>query len=192
MGLKTSYAKVQYDTKDPAQSVDNPSNGFYTLYLEKDGSNNHDLTLKYTDSSTVYTETVATESWVSSQGYSTFDGAYSSLTGVPSTFTPSTHTHRADEIVSGTFDDARISESNVMQHVSTSSSVGTKLVGTNTIGLEPDLRIGITKVGYTNTYVEFDNTNNKIYFYAGTNKVGELDDSGNLKVAGDITAFATL
>lgn len=192
MPLKRSFTKYQFDTKDVAQTVDNPLNGFYVTYLAKDGSNNHDLIIKYTDSSTTYTETVATESWVSSQGYSTFDGDYGSLTGVPSTFTPSTHTHRADEIVSGTFDDARIAESSVMQHVATSSSVGTQLVGTNTIGLLTDLRIGITKVGFTSNYVQFDNSNNKVFFYAGGSKVGELDSSGNLKVTGDITAFATL
>lgn len=192
MPLKKSFTKYQFDTKDVAQSVADPVNGFYVTYLAKDGSNNHDLIIKYTDSSTTYTETVATESWVTSQGYGTFDGDYGSLTGVPATFTPSTHTHRADEITSGTFDDARIAESNVMQHVGTNSAAGTKLVGTNTIGLETDLRIGITKVGFTNNYVEFDNTNSKVFFYAGGSKVGELDSSGNLKVTGDITAFATL
>lgn len=49
-------------------------------------------------------------------GTSSFDGAYSSLTGVPSTFAPSAHTHSADEITSGNFDDGLIQESNVTQH----------------------------------------------------------------------------
>lgn len=38
------------------------------------------------------------------------------LTGVPSTFAPSAHTHAASEITSGTFADARISASSVTQH----------------------------------------------------------------------------
>lgn len=38
----------------------------------------------------------------------TFTGAYSSLTGIPSTFTPAAHTHAAADIVSGTLDVARI------------------------------------------------------------------------------------
>lgn len=37
-----------------------------------------------------------------------FNGAYSSLTGVPSTFAPSGHTHAAGDITSGTLADARI------------------------------------------------------------------------------------
>lgn len=42
--------------------------------------------------------------------------AWASLTGVPSTFTPSAHNHAASEITSGTFADARIAQSNVTQH----------------------------------------------------------------------------
>lgn len=49
-------------------------------------------------------------------GYSTFDGAYGSLSGVPSTFAPSAHNHDASNISSGTMVDARISEANVTQH----------------------------------------------------------------------------
>jgi hypothetical protein len=45
-----------------------------------------------------------------------FSGAWNDLTGIPSTFTPSAHTHAASDIISGTFDDARISESSVTQH----------------------------------------------------------------------------
>lgn len=37
-----------------------------------------------------------------------FDGAYSSLTGIPSTFAPSAHTHAAADITSGALADARI------------------------------------------------------------------------------------
>lgn len=45
-----------------------------------------------------------------------FSGSYNDLTDVPSTFTPSSHSHAASEVTSGTFDDARIAESNVTQH----------------------------------------------------------------------------
>lgn len=44
--------------------------------------------------------------------------AYSELTGIPSTFPPSAHTHAAADVVSGTFADARISGSSVAQHQS--------------------------------------------------------------------------
>ena len=42
--------------------------------------------------------------------------AWSNLTGVPSTFAPSSHTHATTDITTGTFADARISESSVTQH----------------------------------------------------------------------------
>lgn len=56
------------------------------------------------------------ESDVSAVAISTFDGAYSSLTGAPTSFTPAAHTHAASEIDSGTFANARIAEGNVTQH----------------------------------------------------------------------------
>ena len=95
MALKKSYVKEQFDTKDVSQTVDNPSNGFYTTFLAKDGSNNHDFILRYTDSSTTYDENLATESYVDSavSAAGGFDGAYSSLTGVPTTFDPGWNNH---------------------------------------------------------------------------------------------------
>lgn len=56
------------------------------------------------------------ESDVAAVAISTFDGAYSSLTGAPTSFTPAAHTHAASEIDSGTFANARIAEGNVTQH----------------------------------------------------------------------------
>lgn len=52
----------------------------------------------------------ATQSWVQSQGYLTSVPAqsWSSITGKPSTFTPSAHTHSASDITSGTLAIARI------------------------------------------------------------------------------------
>jgi hypothetical protein len=41
-------------------------------------------------------------------GTSSFNGAYSSLSGIPSTFTPSAHTHSGSEVTSGTVDPARL------------------------------------------------------------------------------------
>lgn len=98
MALKKSYVKEQFDTKDVSQTVDNPSNGFYTTFLAKDGSNNHDFILRYTDSSTTYDENLATESYVTSavSAAGGFDGAYSSLTGVPTTFDPGWNNHNLE------------------------------------------------------------------------------------------------
>jgi hypothetical protein len=98
MALKKSYVKEQFDTKDVSQTVDNPSNGFYTTFLSKDGSNNHDFILRYTDSSTTYDENLATESYVTSavSAAGGFDGAYSSLTGVPTTFDPGWNNHNQE------------------------------------------------------------------------------------------------
>lgn len=45
----------------------------------------------------------ATKSWVTSQGYSTFNGAYSSLSGIPSTFAPSSHKHLLGDLWDGTY-----------------------------------------------------------------------------------------
>jgi hypothetical protein len=41
-------------------------------------------------------------------GTSNFNGAYSSLSGIPSTFTPASHNHAGSEITSGTVDPARL------------------------------------------------------------------------------------
>jgi hypothetical protein len=41
-------------------------------------------------------------------GTSSFNGVYSSLSSIPSTFTPAQHTHAASDITSGTFGTARI------------------------------------------------------------------------------------
>lgn len=43
---------------------------------------------------------------------------WNEVTGKPSTFTPEAHTHSTADITSGTFADARISESSVTQHES--------------------------------------------------------------------------
>lgn len=52
----------------------------------------------------------ATQSWVQSQGYLTSVPAqsWSSITGKPSTFTPSAHTHSASDITSGTLSISRV------------------------------------------------------------------------------------
>lgn len=49
--------------------------------------------------------------------YTTRWPSWSEVTGKPSTFAPSSHTHPASEVDSGTFVDARISESSVQQHL---------------------------------------------------------------------------
>lgn len=50
---------------------------------------------------------LATQEWVGSQNYLT-TVAWNDVTGKPSTFTPSAHTHDASDIVSGTLDGARL------------------------------------------------------------------------------------
>jgi hypothetical protein len=45
----------------------------------------------------------ATQSWVEDQDYSTFDGAYSSLSGIPSTFAPSSHKHLLGDLWDGSY-----------------------------------------------------------------------------------------
>lgn len=42
--------------------------------------------------------------------------SWSNVSGKPSTFTPSAHVHAASDVTSGTFADARVSESSVTQH----------------------------------------------------------------------------
>ena len=61
-------------------------------------------------------------------GTSSFDGAYGSLSDIPGSFTPASHTHAASDITSGTFANARISASSVTQHVTgITSAQSTKL-----------------------------------------------------------------
>ena len=93
-----------------------------TLTFSVSGTTNQTYTFgsnaftSYTDHSTQgYLTTVAfgdiTGTPTTLAGYGitdAFDGAYSSLSGIPSTFTPSAHTHAAGDITSGTFATARI------------------------------------------------------------------------------------
>lgn len=159
MGLKKSYVKEQFDTKDVAQTVDNPNNGFYTTFLAKDGSNNHDFILKYTDSSTTYSETLATEAFVAS---SVFDGAYSSLTGVPSI-------------------PAVTSAGNGITRTTNVYNLNTDLRGAvDAIGVDTD------------NYIIFDSEGQKIDFFTAGVFVARLNSSGELHVKGDIVAFSNI
>ena len=163
MALKKSYSKKQFDTVDTTQSVDNPSSGFYVTYLSKGAGGGHKYNVKYNDGGTVAT-IVLTD----------FDGDYTSLTSVPSTFTPSAHTHTVSDITD------------------LAAGPGIDLVGGNTISIESDLRDGIQKIGYTNTHIQFVNSD-KINFYANnsTARVAYIDSSGNLHVKGDVVANST-
>ena len=59
--------------------------------------------------------------------------------------------------------------------------------------VEADLRDGITHVGVsTNNYITFDNTNNRIDFYAGGTHVARLEAEGNLHIKGDVIAFSNI
>lgn len=163
MGLKKSYTKVQRDTVDPSQTPPVATDGFYVTYLEKDDFGNHAFKVNLRDG--------GTNSIIE---LTDFDGDYTSLSNVPASFTPSAHTHTVSEISD------------------LAAGPGIDLVGGNTISIETDLRDGINKIGYTGTYAHFDNSNTNIDLYAGGNLVGRIDENGNLKVTGDITAFATL
>lgn len=66
---------------------------------------------------------------------------YGQLTGVPSTFAPSAHTHAATDVTSGTFVDARIAATNVTQHQAALSIATSQLTGTLA-----DARVAATNV----------------------------------------------
>ena len=64
---------------------------------------------------------------------------------------------------------------------------------TGAFSVEPDLRDGITHIGVsTNNYIQFDNTNNRIDFYAGGVFVARLESDGDLHVKGDVIAFSNI
>jgi len=54
---------------------------------------------------------------------------YAELVSVPTTFTPTSHTHAASDIISGTFADARISQSSVTQHQASLSITESQVSG---------------------------------------------------------------
>jgi hypothetical protein len=69
--------------------------------------------------------------------------AWANLTGVPSTFTPSSHTHNASDIVSGTLADARIAQSNVTQHQAALSITESQI---SDLGTYQDQDAGLTSI----------------------------------------------
>ncbi len=72
----------------------------------------------------------ATESWVSSNTRSSsWVPTWSEVSGKPSTFTPATHSHPTSDITSGTFADARISQSSVTQHQGALSIAWSQITG---------------------------------------------------------------
>lgn len=76
---------------------------------------------------------------------------------------------------------------------STSYSAGSGLDLTGTVfSIENDLRDSITHVGFTNNYARFDNTNNRIDFYAGGVFVARLESDGDLHVKGDVIAVSNI
>lgn len=73
-----------------------------------------------------------------------------------------------------------------------SAGSGLDLSGT-TFSVETDLRDGITHVGVsTSNYITFDNTNNRIDFYAGGVHVARLESDGDLHVKGDVIAVSSI
>jgi hypothetical protein len=74
------------------------------------------------------------------------------LSGVPSTFTPSAHTHNASDINAGTMADARVAQSNVTQHQAALSLAATQLVS----GLLADARVQESNVTQHEAALEID------------------------------------
>ena len=86
-----------------------------------------------TSNGTAYYEILTTNSTVDADTLNGASGshylAWANLTGVPSTFTPSAHTHAASEVTSGTFANARIAQANVTQHQAALSIGWAQLTG---------------------------------------------------------------
>lgn len=69
---------------------------------------------------------------------------------------------------------------------------GLDLSGT-VFSVETDLRDGITHIGVsTSNYITFDNTNNRIDFYAGGVHVARMESDGDLHIKGDVIAFSSI
>ena len=108
---------------------------------------------------------------------SLFDGAYSSLTGVPSVFTPDTHTHAASDVTSGTFADARISESSVTQHQAALSITESQI---------SDLGTYLTSVAFS----DLTSTPTTIAGYGITDAL-QLGTTSTTALAGDTTTITS-
>lgn len=93
------------------------------------------------------------------------------------------------KITTGTFANARISSSSVLQHVSAGSGLD---LSSGSFSVETDLRDGITHIGVSSTnYITFDNGNNRIDFYAGGVHVARLKEDGDLHVKGDVIGYSS-
>lgn len=79
-------------------------------------------------------------------------------------------------------------------NTNTTYSAGSGLdLSSTTFSVEADLRDGITHVGVsTNNYITFDNSNNRIDFYAGGVFVARMESDGDLHIKGDIIAFSDI
>ena len=99
--INTTLSNYALSSAIPTNTSDlNNDSGFIT-----DGNTNWDNSYGFITASS--TDTLTNKSgnisqWTNDSNYSTFDGAYSSLSGIPTTFTPSSHNHDAAQISSGT------------------------------------------------------------------------------------------
>jgi len=85
-----------------------------------------------------------------------------------------------------------ISSTDTNTNTTYSAGSGLDLSGT-TFKVETDLRDGITHVGVsTSNYITFDNTNNRIDFYAGGVFVARLESDGDFHVKGDVIAVSNI
>jgi hypothetical protein len=148
-------------------------------------------------------------------GTSSFDGAYSSLSGIPSTFTPATHNQDASTINSGTLPVARlsftkaeldtaVSDGNVLYVGDSALTVrdidGTPSVAATTLeftnGTVADQGSGVARVTIASSGIGGSTgaTDNRILRADGTggatvqNSAVTIDDGGNISGADVITA----
>ena len=124
----TSFKTISTDTSDNVLTglSFNTSTGVLTATLTDSSTVTVDLDGKYAESSHTHPFSELTSKPTTIDGYGitdAFDGAYSSLSGIPSTFTPASHTHAASDVTSGTFATARIP--NLAASKITSGTLGT-------------------------------------------------------------------
>jgi hypothetical protein len=164
-----NHASAGYLTSHPNISASTSSNNSGRTYIQ-------DITLDSNGHVTgiaTATETVT-------------DTTYSAFTGEEEGLVPNGSGYGSDVYLDG--DGQWTSPTNTTY----SAGSGLDLSGTS-FSVEADLRDGITHIGVsTSNYITFDNTNNRINFYAGGVFVARLESDGDLHVKGDVIAVSSI